>query len=99
MKFNIVLVEPEIPQNTGNISRTCAATGCALHLVRPLGFEITDKIRITISRNELTDAAIIEYNAYICNQVLANSIELADVSEGTELEFDGFTLLVNVIKE
>ena len=63
------------------------------------GFEITDKIRITISRNELTDAAIIEYNAYICNQVLANSIELADVSEGTELEFDGFTLLVNVIKE
>ena len=43
MKFNIVLVEPEIPQNTGNISRKCAATGCALHLVRPLGFEITDK--------------------------------------------------------
>ena len=43
MKLNIVLVEPEIPQNTGNISRTCAATGTALHLVRPLGFEITDK--------------------------------------------------------
>lgn len=42
MKFNIVLVEPEIPQNTGNIARTCAATTCALHLVRPLGFEITD---------------------------------------------------------
>lgn len=41
--FNIVLVEPEIPQNTGNIVRTCRATGCALHLVRPLGFEITDK--------------------------------------------------------
>ena len=40
--FNIVLVEPEIPQNTGNIARTCAATGSALHLVRPLGFEITD---------------------------------------------------------
>lgn len=43
MKLHIVLVEPEIPQNTGNISRTCAATGSALHLVRPLGFEITDK--------------------------------------------------------
>ena len=43
MKLHIVLVEPEIPQNTGNISRTCAATGCALHLVRPLGFEITDQ--------------------------------------------------------
>lgn len=43
MKFNVVLVEPEIPQNTGNVSRTCAATGCSLYLVRPLGFEITDK--------------------------------------------------------
>ncbi len=41
--FHIVLVEPEIPQNTGNISRTCAATHSALHLVRPLGFEITDR--------------------------------------------------------
>ena len=41
--FNIVLVEPEIPQNTGNISRTCAVTGCALHLVRPLGFSIEDR--------------------------------------------------------
>lgn len=41
--FNIVLVEPEIPQNTGNIARTCAATGARLHLVRPLGFEIDDK--------------------------------------------------------
>ncbi len=41
--FNIVLVEPEIPQNTGNIARTCAATGSVLHLVRPLGFSVTDK--------------------------------------------------------
>ena len=43
MKINIVLVEPEIPQNTGNIARTCAAIGAKLHLVKPLGFEITDK--------------------------------------------------------
>ena len=43
MKINIVMVEPEIPQNTGNIARTCAATGGKLHLVEPLGFEITDK--------------------------------------------------------
>lgn len=43
MKFNIVLVEPEIPQNTGNISRTCAATGSILHLVKPLGFDVSDK--------------------------------------------------------
>lgn len=41
--FNIVLVEPEIPQNTGNIVRTCAATGTNLHIVRPMGFEVTDK--------------------------------------------------------
>ena len=41
--FHIVLVEPEIPQNAGNIARTCAVTGSKLHLVRPLGFEVTDK--------------------------------------------------------
>lgn len=43
VKINIVLVEPEIPQNTGNIARTCSATGAALHLVKPLGFEIDDR--------------------------------------------------------
>lgn len=43
MKINIVMVEPEIPQNTGNIARTCAATGAKLHLVKPLGFSIDDK--------------------------------------------------------
>ncbi|MBE6955773.1 MAG: tRNA (cytidine(34)-2'-O)-methyltransferase [Ruminococcaceae bacterium] len=41
--LNIVLVEPEIPSNTGNIARTCAATGSVLHLIRPLGFDISDK--------------------------------------------------------
>ena len=41
--LNIVLVEPEIPQNTGNIARTCAATGCVLHLVEPLGFQLDDR--------------------------------------------------------
>lgn len=43
MKLNIVMVEPEIPQNTGNIARTCAIIGAKLHLVKPLGFEISDK--------------------------------------------------------
>lgn len=43
MSYNIVLVEPEIPQNTGNIVRTCAATGARLHIVKPMGFEIDDK--------------------------------------------------------
>ena len=41
--LNIVLVEPEIPQNTGNIARTCAATRSRLHLVRPLGFDVSEK--------------------------------------------------------
>ena len=41
---NVVLVEPEIPQNCGNIARTCAATGARLHLIRPLGFDISDKM-------------------------------------------------------
>ena len=41
--LNIALIEPEIPQNTGNIARTCAATGARLHLVGPMGFTITDK--------------------------------------------------------
>ena len=43
MKINIVMVEPEIPQNTGNIARTCAALGAKLHLVHPLGFNISEK--------------------------------------------------------
>ena len=43
MKINVVMVEPEIPQNTGNIARTCAAIGAKLHLVHPLGFSISEK--------------------------------------------------------
>ncbi len=42
-ELNIVLVEPQIPQNTGNIARTCAVTGAALHLIKPMGFTVTDK--------------------------------------------------------
>ncbi len=42
-QLNIVLVEPQIPQNTGNIARTCAATGARLHLVEPMGFKVDDK--------------------------------------------------------
>jgi tRNA (cytidine/uridine-2'-O-)-methyltransferase len=43
MSFHVVLVEPEIPANTGNVARTCAVTGAQLHLVMPLGFDISDK--------------------------------------------------------
>ncbi len=42
-RLNIVMVEPEIPQNTGNVARTCAATGARLHLVGPMGFTVDDK--------------------------------------------------------
>ncbi len=42
-ELNIVLVEPQIPQNTGNIARTCAATGTRLHIIKPMGFEIDDR--------------------------------------------------------
>ncbi|WP_244833797.1 tRNA (cytidine(34)-2'-O)-methyltransferase [Clostridium sp. BJN0001] len=43
MNFNIVMYQPEIPQNTGNIARTCVLTDCKLHLIKPLGFDISDK--------------------------------------------------------
>lgn len=63
------------------------------------GFEITDKIKITLSKNEQTDDAVNEYNTYICNQVLGTTLELVDeVKEGTELNFDDFFLFVNVVK-
>lgn len=63
------------------------------------GFEITDKIKISISKNLLTDDAVNEYNTYICNQVLATSLELVDeVKDPTELNFDDFSLFVHVIK-
>ena len=63
------------------------------------GFEITDKINVTVAKNDSTNDAINEYNAYICNQVLANSLQIVDeVADATTLEFDGFTLDVNVVK-
>ena len=60
MNLNIVLVEPEIPQNTGNIIRTCAATGATLHLVRPLGFSLEDKY-LKRSGLDYWDIANIQY--------------------------------------
>ena len=63
------------------------------------GFEITDKINITLSKNTQTDDAVNEYKDYICNQVLATSLTLVDeVQEGTELNFDDFSLFVKVEK-
>ena len=61
MPMNIVLVNPEIPQNTGNIARTCAATGSVLHLIRPLGFELSDRY---LKRAGLDYWNLMEYYIY-----------------------------------
>lgn len=65
--FHVVLVEPEIPQNTGNIVRTCAATGCKLHLVRPFGFEISDKY---LKRAGLDYWHLVDISYYDCIEEL-----------------------------
>ena len=72
MKLNIVMVEPEIPQNTGNIARTCAITGAKLHLVHPLGFKIDEKTvkragldywdKLDIEEHESLDKFLGKYN-------------------------------------
>ena len=72
MKLNIVMVEPEIPQNTGNIARTCAITGAKLHLVHPLGFKIDEKTvkragldywdKLDIEEHESLDKFLEKYN-------------------------------------
>jgi len=70
------------------------------NLRKSSGFEITDKIKIVISKNETSDAAISEYNAYICKQVLGTSLTLTDQMEnGMELEFDDYSLFANITKD
>ena len=59
--LHIVLVEPEIPQNCGNIARTCAATGSRLHLVKPLGFDISDR---AVKRAGLDYWHLVEVSTY-----------------------------------
>lgn len=59
--MHIVLMNPEIPQNTGNIARTCAATGCMLHLIKPLGFSLEDKY---LKRAGLDYWNMMEYRVY-----------------------------------
>ena len=61
MAMNIVLVNPEIPQNTGNIARTCAATGSVLHLIEPLGFSLADKY---LKRAGLDYWRLMEYHVW-----------------------------------
>jgi isoleucyl-tRNA synthetase len=63
------------------------------------GYEITDKIRVTIQSDPHVNEAVEEFKQYIAHQLLANSVVLADISEGTELDMDEFKLLVQVEKE
>ncbi len=72
--LNIVLVEPEIPQNCGNIARTCAATGCRLHLIRPLGFDISDK---AVKRAGLDYWHLVKVRAYdsLADFFMKNSVD------------------------
>ena len=73
--LNIVLVEPEIPQNCGNIARTCAATGCCLHLVHPLGFDISEK---AVKRAGLDYWHLVDVREY---ENLADFFEKNEVTE------------------
>ena len=69
MKLNIVLVEPEIPANTGNISRTCSVIGAALHLVHPLGFDISEKAVKRAGLDYWDELELYEYQSF--NEVKA----------------------------
>lgn len=71
MSLNVVLIEPEIPQNTGNIARTCAATGTSLHLVKPLGFSVDDKY---LKRAGLDYWHLLDINYYDNFEQLLNKI-------------------------
>ena len=70
--INIVLYEPEIPQNTGNIMRTCVATGAKLHLIEPLGFILNDK---TIKRSGVNYIDKVEYKRYLDYEDFKNNNE------------------------
>lgn len=62
--MNIVLLEPEIPQNTGNIGRTCCATGTKLHLIEPMGFRITEKALKRAGMDYWNDLDVTIYDSY-----------------------------------
>lgn len=64
MSFNIVLLEPEIPANTGNIGRTCVATGTRLHLIEPLGFSLSEKALKRAGMDYWSDLDVTVYDSY-----------------------------------
>ena len=62
------------------------------------GFEITDRISVVVSSNEMSDTAVVEFKEYICNQVLADTLVIGEVDNGEDIELDGFTIKVAVVK-
>jgi tRNA (cytidine/uridine-2'-O-)-methyltransferase len=103
MKLNIVMVEPEIPQNTGNIARTCAAIGAKLHLVYPLGFSITEKAvkragldywdKVEIEEHESFEKFLDKYKPEENNMFFATTKGKHVYSEPNYSEFDEVFLL------
>ena len=103
MKLNIVMVEPEIPQNTGNIARTCAAIGAKLHLVYPLGFSISEKAvkragldywdKVEIEEHESFDVFLEKYKPEENNMFFATTKGKNVYSEPNYSEFDEVFIL------
>ena len=103
MKLNIVLVEPEIPQNTGNIARTCAAIGAKLHLVYPLGFSISEKQlkragldywdKLEIEEHENLDDFLSKYKTDLDKMFLVSTKSKHTYSEVEYTKYDEIFLL------
>ena len=103
MKINIVMVEPEIPQNTGNIARTCAATGAKLHLVKPLGFEINDRYlkragldywdKLDVEEHENLNEFLEKYKLHLNNMFLVSTKSKHTYSEVEYTKYDQIFLL------
>ena len=103
MKINIVLVEPEIPQNTGNIARTCAAIGAKLHLVHPLGFSISEKQvkragldywdKLEIEEHKSFDEFLVKYKPEESNMFFVTTKGQKVYSEINYSDFDEVFLL------
>lgn len=102
--MHIVLVEPQIPQNTGSIARTCAATGSPLHLIEPLGFEITEKAvrragldywpHVDLHRHESWEAfltAVTPEKCWYLSKFGERSYTSAEFSQGDALVFGSET--------
>ena len=103
MKLNIVMVEPEIPQNTGNVARTCAATGAKLHLVKPLGFSIDDKYlkragldywdKLDIEEHENLEVFLNKYKIEENNMFLASTKSQQTYADVDYKQFDEIFVL------